>query len=206
MADMTPKAVREMRMMLLAGEDISVKLEGRDIIRGRVTGFVMQNEGTLVSELVSASKDTKRRWIDELQTLVRRVHEKGVIHGDIKPDNVLVRRSDGKLVLCDWAAAQLEEDAVKPHEGTTAYQSPWRCRNYNLPLCREDDLYALGVSILQIWLGREPFDPEKHKYLDDDIADGLQPELNEVDDETLRGLIETYLKETPASRAFNDND
>lgn len=59
-------------------------------------------------------------------------------------------------------------------EGTTAYQSPWRCRNTELPLCKQDDLYALGVSIWHIWQ-----DPEKHQYLDEDITDGLQPNLFE---------------------------
>ncbi|EJD53728.1 hypothetical protein AURDEDRAFT_110492 [Auricularia subglabra TFB-10046 SS5] len=196
-ADVTPKATREMRMMLLAGEDVSVRLSGRLIRGGRIEGFVMPYEQPLEAELASDSTGAKLQRIEQLQALVCCMHAKGVLHGDIKPDNVLVRKSDGQLVFCDWAAAQMQCGAEAPREGTTAYQSPWRCRNTELPLCKQDDLYALGVSIWQIWQGRAPFDLEKHEYLDEDIADGLQPNLDEVGDATVRGLIERHLKVAP---------
>ncbi|EJD41488.1 hypothetical protein AURDEDRAFT_127017 [Auricularia subglabra TFB-10046 SS5] len=187
-----------MRMMLLAGEDVSVRLTGRLIRGGTIEGVVMPYEQPLEAELASASPATKLQWIEQLEALVCRMHAKGVLHGDIKPAlNVLVRKADGQLVLCDWAAAQLQSEAVALLEGTTAYQSPWRCQNTELPLCAQDDLYALGVSIWHIWQGRAQFDPEKHEYIDEDIADGLQPNLCEVDNATVRGLIKKYLKVTP---------
>ncbi|KAJ7058100.1 kinase-like domain-containing protein [Mycena amicta] len=191
--DVTPKVARELRMMLLAGEDLSVKVEGRLIIRGKLQGFIMPCETTLDLALPKA---TKRYWIEQLQSLVRRVHDKGIIHGDLKPDNILVR-GDGQLVLCDWAAAQLKAEAKQPHEGTTAYQSGWRSRECDLPLCEADDLYALGVTIWQIWLDRPPFDEDKFEYLEREIADGLKPDLDAVDDTTVRSLIEMYLESAP---------
>ncbi|KZW00587.1 kinase-like protein [Exidia glandulosa HHB12029] len=205
-ADVSPTAIREMRMMLLSGEDVSVRLEGRLLRGSRIEGFVMPYEQPLEAELASASAETKVQWIEQLQALVSRVHAKGILHGDIKPDNVLVRKSDGQLVLCDWAAAQMQSEAVAPREGTSAYQSPWRCRDFDLPLCKQDDLYALGVSIWHIWQGRAPFDPEMHEYLDDDIADGLQPNLDEVDNATVRALIERYLKAAPSVPNIDDSD
>ncbi|KAJ7064925.1 kinase-like domain-containing protein, partial [Mycena amicta] len=159
---------------------------------GKLQGFVMPRETTLDLGLPPA---TKRHWIEQLQSLVRRMHDKGIIHGDLKPDNVLVR--NGKLALCDWAAAQLKAEAKQPHQGTTAYQSAWRSRHYDLPLCEADDLYALGVTIWQIWLGRPPFDEDKIEFLEDEIADGLKPDLDAVDDETVRSLIEMYLESAP---------
>ncbi|KAJ7897154.1 kinase-like domain-containing protein [Mycena olivaceomarginata] len=193
--DVAPQVTRELRMMLLAGEDVSVKVEGRLIIQGKLEGFVMPRETTLDLGLPKA---TKRHWIEQLQSVVRSMHNKGIIHGDLKPDNVLVR--NGQLVLCDWGAAQLKAEAKQPHEGTTAYQSAWRCRQYDLPLCKADDLYALGVTIWHIWLGRPPFDADKHesRFLDEEIADGLKPDLDAVDDKTVRSLIEMYLKSAPA--------
>ncbi|KAJ7058098.1 kinase-like domain-containing protein [Mycena amicta] len=192
--DVAPKVARELRMMLLAGEDISVRIEGRLIIRGKLQGFIMPCETTLDLALPKA---TKRHWIEQLQSLVRNMHNKGIIHSDLKPDNVLVR-GDGQLVLCDWAAAQLKAEAKQPHEGTTAYQSGWRCRQYSLPLCEADDLYALGVTIWHIWLGKLPFDQDKHQFLEREIAEGLKPDLDTVDDETVHSLIEMYLKSAPA--------
>ncbi|KAF7298446.1 Kinase-like protein [Mycena kentingensis (nom. inval.)] len=194
-SNMAPRVEHELRMMLLAGEDISVSVTGRILVKGNLEGFVMPHETPLD---LGAAKATKRRWIEQLQLLVRRMHDKGIIHGDIKPDNVLVRKRDGNLVLCDFAAAQLKVEATQPTEGTSAYQSAWRCREYSLPLCAADDLYALGVSIWHIWLGRAPFDADDHESLDEDIAGGLKPDLNLVDDETVRSLIETYLASAPA--------
>ncbi|KAF7298736.1 Protein kinase domain-containing protein [Mycena indigotica] len=195
---MTHLATRELRMMLLAGEDISVKVEGRVFtFRGDLEGFVMPRESTLD---LGSPKATKRRWIEQLQKLVSNMHDKGILHGDIKPANILVT-GNGELVFCDWAAAQFKAEAKAPNEGTTAYQSPWRCRQYELPLCESDDLYALGISIWEIWVGLPPFDSEKLKdfeySLDHEIADGLKPDLAAVDDEDVRGLIEMYLNSQP---------
>ncbi|KAJ7058090.1 kinase-like domain-containing protein, partial [Mycena amicta] len=191
--DVAPKVARELRMMLLAGEDLSVKVEGRLIIRGKLQGFIMPCETTLDLALPKA---TKRYWIEQLQSLVRSMHNKGIIHGDLKPDNILVR-GDGQLVLCDWAAAQLKAEAKQPLEGTTVYQSGWSSRECDLPLCEADDLYALGVTIWHIWLDRPPFDEDKFDSLEREIADGLKPDLDAVDDTTVRSLIEMYLKSAP---------
>ena len=105
---------------------------------------------------------------------------------------------DGQLVLCDWAGAQLEAEAKAPYEETTSYQSAWRMNHDSWPLCKEDDLYALGVSIWEIWMGRIPFKFEEHEYLADEIADGLKPDLDAVDDENVRSLIEMYLNSKPS--------
>ncbi|KAJ7216599.1 kinase-like domain-containing protein [Mycena pura] len=158
--DVAPQVARELRMMLLAGEDVSVKVEGRLIIRGKLQGL---------------PKATKRHWIGQLQSLVRSMHNKGIIHGDLKPDNILVR--NGQLVLCDWAAAQLKAEAKQPHQG----QRHTRARGGVV-----NDLYALGVTIWHIWLGRPPFDADKHDsmFLDEEIANGLKPDLDVVDDKT----------------------
>ncbi|KAK7018483.1 kinase-like protein [Favolaschia claudopus] len=198
------RAVREIRMMLLAGSDSAVRLHGRLFQGGEIMGFFTPYEKPL--DYASVSSETKRRMISEMEALVRRVHESGLIHGDIKPDNVLIRRSDGKLVLCDWAGAQFEKDAVMPLEGTTGYQSAWRFKNYERPLCREDDLYALGVSIWQIWVNKDPFNPNEHEDLEDDIMNGLRPDLNQVDDEEVRRLIKTYLDISPPHRDAKPGD
>ncbi|KAJ7187916.1 hypothetical protein C8R46DRAFT_1053060 [Mycena filopes] len=163
--DVAPRVTRELRMMLLAGEDVSVKVEGRLIVGGQLEGFVMPRETTLDLGLPKA---TKRHWIEQLQSVVRSLHNRGIIHGDLKPDNILVLHNEQRLVLCDWAAAQLKAEAKQPHEGTTAYQSP------------------------------PPFDPDEHEFIDEEIADGLKPDLDAVDDKTVRSLIEMYLNSAPA--------
>ncbi|KAJ7646734.1 kinase-like domain-containing protein [Roridomyces roridus] len=194
--DVAPQVTTELRMMLLAGEDVSVKVEGRYIIRSKLQGFIMPCETLLDLELPKA---IKRDWIEQLQSLVRRVHNKGIIHSDIKPDNILLRKSDGRLIFCDWGSAQLKSEGKPLHQGT--YLSPWRCRQYyndlDPPLCEADDLYALGVTIWHIWVGRPPFDADIAN-LDWEIAHGLKPDLDAVDDEKVRSLIGIYLDAAPA--------
>ncbi|KZW00511.1 hypothetical protein EXIGLDRAFT_830668 [Exidia glandulosa HHB12029] len=174
-----------MPMMLFAGADVSVTLKGRLIRGGTIEGFVMPYEQPLEAELAYASTGTKMQGIEQLQALVLRMHAKAF----------------------STAISNPTTEATAPRERTTAYQSPWRCRSTKLPLCKQDDLYALGVSESgRSGMARLPFDPEKHEYLDQDIADGLQPNLDEVDDATVRGLIERYLKLRQTLRLSEDSE
>ncbi len=96
-------------------------------------------------------------------------HRKGVVHRDIKPDNIIARRIDVPLqpnhpplraVVTDFGLAKLVEGGMQTQSGefmgTLAYVSPEQV--LDKPIDGRSDLYSLGVVLFQLATGRLPFD------------------------------------------------
>lgn len=91
------------------------------------------------------------------------VHQQGVIHRDLHPDNLIRRTSDGKIVLVDFGAVKEIRDAqtlssntnsFTPNPGTSAYYVPPE-QAYGIPkFC--SDLYAVGLIGIQAITGLSP--------------------------------------------------
>ena len=95
---------------------------------------------------------------------IDKVHEAGIIHKDINPDNILVIGDGEKIKLLDLSIATklLEEDheITNPEmlEGTLPYISPEQTTRMNRPIDRRTDLYSLGITFYEMLTGRLPFE------------------------------------------------
>lgn len=94
---------------------------------------------------------------------LRRMHERGVIHKDIKPANILMDATGGGVWLTGFGIASRlprERQAPAPPEviaGTLAYMAPEQTGRMNRSVDYRSDLYALGVTLYEMLTGQLPF-------------------------------------------------
>jgi len=96
----------------------------------------------------------------ELSDALGLAHSKGVVHRDIKPDNVLFRSHNDDAILTDFGIArnmQAESHLTQIGStvGTPKYMSPEQARG--LPVDGRADLYSLGVMLYEMLVGKPPF-------------------------------------------------
>src|SRR3954447_16250839 len=92
-----------------------------------------------------------------------KVHQRGLVHKDIKPHNVIVNRATGEVRLTGFGIASRlprERQSPEPPEtiaGTLAYMAPEQTGRMNRSIDARSDLYALGVTFYQMLAGAPPF-------------------------------------------------
>ena len=102
----------------------------------------------------------------DLVATLGEVHARGVIHKDIKPDNILIHPQTREVKLGDFGiASQLASEmptAANPlrMQGTLLYMSPEQTGRMNQPLDYRSDFYSLGITFYQMLTGSTPFASE----------------------------------------------
>jgi predicted ATPase/signal transduction histidine kinase/PAS domain-containing protein len=98
-----------------------------------------------------------------LSVAIDHLHQRGIIHKDIKPANVLVNSVAGHCWLRGFGIASRlarERQAPEPPEfiaGTLAYMAPEQTGRMNRSIDSRSDLYSLGVTLYEILTGNLPF-------------------------------------------------
>ena len=104
---------------------------------------------------------------------IQHAHQKGIIHSDIKPSNILVTMHDGVPVpkVIDFGIAKATTDqrltdktlftAYEQFIGTPAYMSPEQAEMSGLDIDTRSDIYSLGVLLYELLTGRTPFDAKE---------------------------------------------
>jgi eukaryotic-like serine/threonine-protein kinase len=174
--------------------------------------FEENGEFYLVQEFIAGQTLTKElagRKLPEIETIeilqealtgLVEVHSKNKIHRDLKPDNIIRRATDGKLVLIDFGAVKEVRRATNKGKnvplsatigiGTQGYTPGEQWRGNPKPA---SDVYAVGAIGIQCLTGKEPGD-----LFDDDIGAFRWQYLCQVD----RGLI--LILEKMVAEKLND--
>jgi serine/threonine protein kinase/lipopolysaccharide biosynthesis regulator YciM len=103
---------------------------------------------------------------------VQHAHQKGVLHRDVKPSNVLVAVRDGRPVpkVIDFGVAKalhrrLADESLSTEPGallgTLEYMSPEQAKSSGLDVDTRADVYALGVLLYEMLTGTTPFDRKR---------------------------------------------
>ncbi|MBW4633704.1 MAG: serine/threonine protein kinase [Iphinoe sp. HA4291-MV1] len=135
------------------------------------------------------------------------VHDKGIIHRDIKPDNIILRSSDGKPVLIDFGAMrETMGTAVNPEGtvsssiivGTLGFMPNEQAAGRPVFV---SDLYSLGLTAIYLLTGQLPQHMTTDSYTGESIwqRDTVSPSLAAVLDKAIRNDVrERY----PSARAM----
>jgi PAS domain S-box-containing protein len=92
-----------------------------------------------------------------------KLHQRGLVHKDIKPANILLNEATGKVRLTGFGiASRFARERQSPHppetiSGTLAYMAPEQTGRMNRSIDSRSDLYALGVTLYQMLTGVLPF-------------------------------------------------
>ena len=104
-----------------------------------------------------------RRVMREVADALAFAHARGVVHRDVKPDNVLLEKESGRAMVTDFGIARAVSDsndsrltATGMAIGTPAYMSPEQAAGER-DIDGRSDLYALGVVAYQMLTGAPPF-------------------------------------------------
>lgn len=107
--------------------------------------------------------DEARRYLLEVGRALAFAHERGVVHRDIKPDNILINREDGRVMVTDFGIARAVTDGADARLtatgmaiGTPAYMSPEQSMGER-EVDGRSDLYSLGIVAYQMLTGELPF-------------------------------------------------
>ncbi len=138
--------------------------------------FVMELvKGVSITDYCDAnSLSTKERLELFIQVCnaVQHAHQKGIIHRDIKPTNVMVTLHDGKSVpkVIDFGIAKAINQKLTEKTlftryahiiGTPAYMSPEQAELSDLDIDTRTDIYSLGVLLYELLTGTTPFGEEE---------------------------------------------
>ncbi|HEX6965560.1 MAG TPA: serine/threonine-protein kinase, partial [Gemmatimonadaceae bacterium] len=134
----------------------------RDGIAYLVMAYVSGGSlATLLAHEPRQSIDEVRRFISEIADALGYAHTCGVIHRDIKPDNILLDGETGRAMVTDFGIARAIEAGARLTVtgiavGTPAYMSPEQAAGER-EIDGRSDIYSLGVLAYQMLTGRLPF-------------------------------------------------
>ena len=180
----------------------------------------------LVSELIDGGtlrdwvRDTRPTWRQTLELLtgvadgLACAHEAGILHRDIKPDNILVIKS-GYAKVADFGLAKMtsapERDVIgapaADHTragailGTIAYMSPEQASGK--PIDARSDIFAFGAVLFEMLAGRHPFEGTSDVERLHAIVHHPAPSLGELCTDLpvgVRLVVERTLEKNPAAR------
>jgi serine/threonine protein kinase len=162
----------------------------------------------------SIDSETAERWLKELVLILQEVHKRGILHRDIKPQNIIFK-PDGRLTLIDFGAVREGTGTevatgVSSGSGTEvashmAGGTSVVSRSYTAPeqmngeALKQSDFYSLGRTFIFLLTGKEPSEISYDAYNDvlqwHKYAPNVEPKLAELLDQ----MQSTQVKKRPAN-------
>lgn len=143
-------------------------------IEGRTLRQIIEDEGPI--EIGSA-----RTWFSQIASALDHAHSLGIVHRDIKPDNIIVTPDRESAYLVDFGIALSAEDAKKLTKsgfaiGTPGYMSPEQQQGQNVD--SRSDIYSLSVTLYEALAGKAiPVGQYEELFV---ANEGIPPQVDEL--------------------------
>lgn len=117
---------------------------------------------TIVKKLGTKSESAVKEILASILPVLEYIHSKGIIHRDIKPDNIILRRRDGKVILIDFGAVRETMGTIMNSQGNPTSSivigTPGYMPNEQAVgrAIYSSDLYSLGITAIYLLTGKQP--------------------------------------------------
>jgi len=147
-------------------------------------------------------------WVAHAAEALEVAHRRGVIHGDVKPANILITM-DGRVKLTDFGMARVARREARESAllGTPAYWCPEQIMGR--PQDSRSDIFSLGVVLYEIITGKRPFDSDSLQGICNHVLSStpnpvsqLQPSIPVTFDE----IVSACLAKNPDARMSSGDD
>jgi serine/threonine-protein kinase len=132
-------------------------------------------------------------------------HDRGVIHRDLKPQNIMINKR-GDVVIMDFGLAAISDQlsGAEVRNGTPAYMAPEQLRGASVT--HSSDIYALGLVLYELFTGKRPYEAKTLQQLIDlqesahlasmtSIASDVDPAVEKV----IRRCLDPHPEKRPAT-------
>ncbi|MGZ8379671.1 MAG: RCC1 domain-containing protein [Gemmatirosa sp.] len=168
------------------------------LVPGSTLKAVVQREGPL-------APDRAERVVRDVAEALAYAHARGVVHRDVKPENIFLDEESGRAMLSDFGIARSDEHDSMTMTGTALgtpfYMSPEQVEGGALD--GRSDLYSLGLVAWEMLTGRRPWDGEslynviyKQKHEELPPIEALRTGVPQ----RLQYVVERMLQKRPAAR------
>jgi serine/threonine protein kinase len=167
-------------------------------VPGSTLKAVVQREGPL-------PPDRCERVLRDVARALAFAHARGIVHRDVKPENIFLDAESGRALLADFGIARTDEHESMTLTGTAIgtpfYMSPEQVEG--APLDGRSDLYSLGLVAWEMLTGRRPWDGESlYNVIYKQKHEELPPieALRSGAPRRLQYIVERMLQKRPAAR------
>jgi len=187
------------------GEDEGQTYFVMEFVEGESLGSMLKREHKLTVE-------QSAKVIQQTALGLATAHDRGVVHRDIKPGNLMIT-SRGSVKIADFGIALSNHDlsskltTTGEFVGTPGYLSPEVC--LGKPVDQRSDIFSLGIVLFEMLTGKMPFNDESPLGLMLEVVRAEIPDVRQLNadaDAQIAGILARMIAKEPADRYQNCHD